>query len=92
MSYEGRPVPPKFDCGIPGVRYRRRLDRDVQMIVVDNFAYARDAIQKLGDQSALNAIRAAHSDWAESLIYAQAFITHYRAAAGMVSPSDLSSQ
>jgi len=84
MSYDGRPVPPKFDCGIPGVRYRRRLDRDVQMIVVDDFAFAREAIRKLEDQSVLDAIRRAHADWHKSVIYAEAFITHYKVAAGMV--------
>jgi len=85
MSYDGRPVPPKFECGIPGVRYRRRLDRDTQMIVVDDFAFAREAIRNLEDQSVLELIRDAHAEWPKSVVYAEAFIIHYKQAAGLVS-------
>lgn len=68
----------KWDSGIEGVRYRRRLNRPTQMISVNSFEIARAAVRSLDDAATLDSIRQSHPEWPRSVVYAEAFLHHYK--------------
>lgn len=68
----------RSDSGIEGVRHRRRPNRPTQLISANSFAISRAAVRRLDDAATLDSIRQAHPEWPPSVIYAQAFICHYK--------------
>jgi len=70
----------KSDAGIEGVHYRRHLRRDIQLVKVDNFEFARQALRALDDRESFDQIRGCHPEWPASVVFAEVFLHYYRRA------------